>query len=171
MPVFCCADSFCAFLLRQFLGCAVLALGIWALVSLQDYTALTTTHVLVVGISLIIVGLLLFFFGGLGCLGVWKQDYRLLEVYFWMLLCLIIFEVSLATPFVIAPTLKPMHGRLQPRHLPSSSAHRSSSGSLTSGTTASPHPPTPKCCRPLTLSRQPYAMINIIIIDMYIMRL
>ncbi|XP_051513306.1 CD151 antigen-like [Myxocyprinus asiaticus] len=75
-------------------GGAVMAVGIWTLVEKSDYISLLSSKIYAVSAYILIVaGAIVMVTGVLGCCATFKEQRRLLRVYFVLLLCIFLLEV------------------------------------------------------------------------------
>ncbi|XP_051580467.1 CD151 antigen-like [Myxocyprinus asiaticus] len=75
-------------------GGAVMAVGIWTLVEKSDYISLLSSKIYAVSAYILIVaGAIVMVTGVLGCCATFKEQRRLLRVYFVLLLCIFMLEI------------------------------------------------------------------------------
>ncbi|XP_056622888.1 CD151 antigen, like [Triplophysa dalaica] len=75
-------------------GGAVMAVGIWTLVEKSDYISLLSSKIYAVSAYILIVaGGIVMVTGVLGCCATFKEQRRLLRVYFVLLLCVFLLEI------------------------------------------------------------------------------
>ncbi|XP_073709390.1 CD151 antigen, like isoform X2 [Misgurnus anguillicaudatus] len=75
-------------------GGAVMAVGIWTLVEKSDYISLLSSKIYAVSAYILIVaGVIVMITGVLGCCATFKEQRRLLRVYFVLLLCIFLLEI------------------------------------------------------------------------------
>ncbi|XP_065126051.1 CD151 antigen, like [Paramisgurnus dabryanus] len=75
-------------------GGAVMAVGIWTLIEKSDYISLLSSKIYAVSAYILIVaGVIVMITGVLGCCATFKEQRRLLRVYFVLLLCIFLLEI------------------------------------------------------------------------------
>lgn len=75
-------------------GGAVMAVGIWTIAAKSDYISLLSSRIYAVSAYiLILAGVIVMITGVLGCCATFKEQRRLLRVYFVLLLCIFLLEV------------------------------------------------------------------------------
>ncbi|XP_016086835.1 CD151 antigen, like isoform X2 [Sinocyclocheilus grahami] len=81
-------------LMRKLAGGAVMAVGIWTLVEKSDYISLLSSKIYAVSAYILIMaGVIVMVTGVLGCCATFKEQRRLLRVYFVLLLCIFLLEI------------------------------------------------------------------------------
>ncbi|XP_016086838.1 CD151 antigen, like isoform X1 [Sinocyclocheilus rhinocerous] len=95
-----CGTIFLKYLLFTFnflfwlAGGAVMAVGIWTLVEKSDYISLLSSKIYAVSAYILIMaGVIVMVTGVLGCCATFKEQRRLLRVYFVLLLCIFLLEI------------------------------------------------------------------------------
>lgn len=75
-------------------GGAVLAVGVWTLVKKSDYISLLSSRIYAVSAYILcLAGVIVMITGVLGCCATFKEQRRLLRVYFVLLLCIFLLEI------------------------------------------------------------------------------
>ncbi|XP_076848499.1 CD151 antigen-like [Brachyhypopomus gauderio] len=75
-------------------GGAVMAVGIWTLTEKSDYISLLSSRIYAVSAYiLVLAGVIVMVTGVLGCCATFKEQRRLLRVYFVLLLCIFLLEI------------------------------------------------------------------------------
>ncbi|KAI4897812.1 hypothetical protein NFI96_018286 [Prochilodus magdalenae] len=75
-------------------GGAVMAVGIWTVAAKSDYISLLSSRIYAVSAYiLILAGVIVMITGVLGCCATFKEQRRLLRVYFVLLLCIFLLEI------------------------------------------------------------------------------
>ncbi|NP_991213.1 CD151 antigen, like isoform X1 [Danio rerio] len=75
-------------------GVAVMAVGIWTVIEKSDYISLLSSKIYAVSAYILIMaGVIVMITGVLGCCATFKEQRRLLRVYFVLLLCIFLLEI------------------------------------------------------------------------------